>query len=73
MVLTNQKLNNKNYPIDIGALKDTQKIVLEVLNSGWFERDYKEWFYSVADPQGRFDLIPDKSNFKEELKKLRQS
>lgn len=71
MVLTNQELNNKNYPIDIGALKDTQKIVLEVLNSGWFERDYKEWFYSVADPQGRLDLIPNKSDFKEELKKLK--
>lgn len=71
MVLTNQKLNNKNYLIDISALKDTQTIVFEVLNSGWFERDYKEWFYSVADPQGRFDLIPDKSSFKEELKKLK--
>ena len=71
MVLTNQNLNNQNFDIDTDALKETQRIVLEVLNSGWFERDYKQWFYSVADPQGRFDLVPDKSNFKKELKKLK--
>lgn len=71
MVLTNQNFNNQNFDIDTDALKETQRIVLEVLNSGWFERDYKQWFYSVADPQGRFNLIPDRSSFKEELKKLK--
>lgn len=71
MVLTNQNFNSQNFDIDTDALKETQRIVLEILNSGWFERDYKQWFYSVSDPQGRFDLIPDKYDFKEELKKLK--